>query len=165
MTPQKVLYVSTRASSVCIISIQHGCTFVIVQFIYTCCFVVICGGETPSIFLFLNDLLSNRQHELPGEQLVCIPIRLGNHLSELVTAFLILLLTGSVLLLLLLLLWISHFYICSIWIKCLHAPKTDIHGGYAQHSMYRPTMVLTVFAGLVEKQIELHHVSVCISKF
>lgn len=78
--------------------------------------VVMCGGEKTSIFSFLNDLVSNRQHGLPGEQLVCILIRPGNHLSEAVTAFLILLLTGSVLLLL----WISHIYICSICIKCLY---------------------------------------------
>ncbi len=52
------------------------------------------GGETPSIFVFLNDLVSKRLHELPGEQLVCIVIRPGNHPSEAVTAFLILLLAG-----------------------------------------------------------------------
>lgn len=91
--------------------------FLCLWFIYVCCGVVICGGETPSIFLFLNDLVSNRQPELPEEQLVCIVIRPGNHISEAVTASLILFLTGSMLLFLLW--WISHFYICSICKKCL----------------------------------------------
>lgn len=50
-----------------------------------------------------------KQRELPGEQLVRILIRPSNHLSEAVTSFLILLLTGSVLLLLLLLLWESQY--------------------------------------------------------
>lgn len=43
---------------------------------------------------------------------------------------------------------------------------TDIHGGYAQHIMYRPMMAVTVFTGLAEeKQMQLHHVLVYISKF
>lgn len=93
--------------------------------LFTCAvpYVVICGGEattTIHLFIFFNDLVSNRQHELPGEQLVCILIGPGNHLSEAMTAFLILHLTGSLLLLLFLLLWISHLYICSVCIKCLY---------------------------------------------
>lgn len=52
--------------------------------------MVIFGGETPSIFVFLNDLVSKWQHELPGEQLVCIVIKPSNHISEAVTASLIL---------------------------------------------------------------------------
>ena len=104
-------------NALCIIYIQHPCIVVFfVQFIYIFCVVVICGGETPSIFFCLNDLVSNRLHELPGEQLVCILIKPGNHLSEVVTASLILLLTASMLCLLL---WMSHFYICSICIKSL----------------------------------------------
>lgn len=47
----------------------------------------------------------------------------------------------------------------------LACTQTDIHGGYAQHIMYRPTVALTLFAGLVEKQTQLHHVLVYISKF
>lgn len=82
--------------------------------------MVICGGETPSIFLFLNDLVSNRQPELPGEQLVCILIRLGNHLSEPVTAFLILLLTGCVVVV------DKPFYICSVCIKCLYTHEQTL---------------------------------------
>lgn len=65
------------------------------------CIVVICTikgkGRIPSIFLFLNDLMSNRQQKLPGEQLVCIVIRPADHHSEAVTAFLISALTASVL--------------------------------------------------------------------
>ena len=88
--------------------------------LFTCagCIVVIRGGEAPSVFLFLNDLVSNRQHESPGEQLLCIVIRPGNHPSEAVTAFLSLLLTGSALSLLLL--RISHLYICSVCLKRLY---------------------------------------------
>lgn len=122
---------TANGSGVCFISIQHAYAFVIVCLIYTYCLVVTCGGETPSIFLFLNDLVSNRQHELPGEQLVCILMRPGNHPSELLTAFLILLLTGSGLLLLLLLLWISHFYISSIHIKWLHVHSQTFAGDLA----------------------------------
>lgn len=108
--------------------------------------VVICGGETPSIFSFLNDLVSNRQHESPGEQLVCIVIRPGNHLSEAVTAFFILLLTGSVLLLL----WIKpfFFYICSICIKRLYEHKQTSMEDMQNTSCYRPTVAIMALAKL-----------------
>ena len=102
----------TSPTCTLLFSFFGGC--LIYVFMYSV--VVMCGGEKASIFSFLNDLVSNRQHELPGEQLVCILIRPSNHLSEAVTAFLILLLTGSVSLLL----WISHIYICSRCIKCLY---------------------------------------------
>lgn len=90
--------------------------FLVVVLIYMYCVMVIYGGETPSIFLFLNDLVSNRQCELPGEQLVCIQkrpeqssFRCCNCIPHSSLTRLVLLLSS-----------ISHLYICSICTKCLH---------------------------------------------
>lgn len=60
--------------------------------------------------------MSNRQQELSGEQLVCILIRPGKHLSEAVTLFLILLLTGSVLL----------FFVDKLFLHLLNMPKMPV---------------------------------------
>lgn len=51
---------------------------------------LLCRGDKPSIFLlFPDDLVSNRMRELPGEHLVHVLIRPGNHLSEAVAAILL----------------------------------------------------------------------------
>lgn len=86
------MLLSIRLTNPCVSLPSNLLTFfLVVVLIYMYCVMVIYGGETPSIFLFLNDLVSNRQHELPGEQLVCIQKRQSNHPSDAVTAFLILL--------------------------------------------------------------------------